>query len=275
MITRCRPLLGTFVEITVPEGDGTAAEQAFAAIEHVQRRMSFHESGSDLARLRDADPDTIVMVDRATVEVLRVAIDLHLASGGLFDVAIGCALVRSGFLPRAGLGQLRAYPGTMADLDLIDDTHVCVRRRTLLDLGGIAKGFAVDRAIAVLEHAGVAAALVNAGGDLRGFGPRDWPVHLRDADGEVRFMVPIRNCAMATSSNLVNRRRYRGSEQSPHIGAGGKCVLVSHRVSVIAATCIAADALTKVALADPALAGRLAGRYGARLLDPPKDGSAQ
>lgn len=272
MITRCRPLLGTFVEITVPERNELAAERAFAAIAHVHRRMSFHEGDSDLARLREAPTGTVVKVDEETVAVLRTAIALYGDTGGLFDVGVGRSLVRSGFLPRDHISRLDHYPGTTGDIEIVDDRHIRTHRSMLIDLGGIAKGHAVDRAAAVLMECGVGEALVNAGGDLRAFGERDWPVGLRDADGGVRFMVPARNCAIASSSNLDNRRRTRGREESPHVGYGGKSVLADRRVTVIASTCIIADALTKVALADPDLSERVALHYGARLLETPETG---
>ncbi|MEO0033296.1 MAG: hypothetical protein RIS94_3054, partial [Pseudomonadota bacterium] len=252
MPVRCRPLLGTYVEVTVPDGAEGAADAAFAAMAHVHAAMSFHDAGSDLARLRAAAAGDEVTLDPQTVRVLRVAKALFEATGGLFDVCCGRALVRAGFLPRAGIARLTDHPGTTADIAILSDTRVRVHRRVLVDLGGIAKGHAVDLAIEVLHAAGVAEGLVNAGGDLRAFGPRDWPVALRDADGEVRFMVPARDCAIATSANLDTRRRHRGETHSPHIGRAGKSVLAPERVTVVAPTCIIADALTKVAMADPA-----------------------
>jgi thiamine biosynthesis lipoprotein len=264
--------LGTFVEITVPEKHEQAAEQAFAAIAHVHNRMSFHESSSDLARLRAAIPGKPVKVDRETVAVLRMASELHLATGGLFDVAVGRTLVRNNFLPREGVIHLNRFAGTTADIEILDDDHVCCHRRVLIDLGGIAKGHAVDLAVHALLSCGVPKGLVNAGGDLRAFGEHDWPVGLRDADGEVRFMIPARDCAVATSSNLTTRRRANGAIHSPHIGHARDSILVDHRVTIVAETCIVADALTKIALADPGLAVSVIDRYGARLIATPDAG---
>lgn len=267
MITRCRPLLGTYVEVTVPDGAEPALDDAFAAMEHVNARMSFHAQDSDLARLRAAPAGAHVHLDAETVHVLRLARTLYLESGGMFEVCCGRALVRAGFLPRTGIARLTDHPGTSADIAILSDTCVRVKRRVLVDLGGIAKGHAVDRAVETLQAAGVTEGLVNAGGDLRAFGPRDWPVGLREADGDVRFMVPARDCAIASSANLGNRRRHRGIEHSPHVGPGGRSLLAPGRISVVAPTCIVADALTKVAMADPALATRIGAGYGAYLLE--------
>lgn len=254
MITRCQPWLGTLVEITVPAGHSGMISAAFDIVGHIHRRMSFHEQDSDLARLRTADAGEVVPVDRETISVLRMATAFHGATDGLFDVAIGRALVRGRYLPRAGLAHLARFPGTTADIEILDDTHVRCRRRMLIDLGGIAKGHAVDRAVETLIAAGVKTGLVNAGGDLRMFGEQDWDIQLRDADGVVRQALRARACAIASSANFLSRRKVRGQAYAPHIGRHGHPVLADYRVSVVAERCIVADAMTKVAMVEPHLA---------------------
>lgn len=266
MITRCQPLLGTLVEITVPDEAAAAVAPAFDAIAHVHALMSFHEPASDLAKLRAAMPGHTVAVNRETVAVLRTALDLYDATNGLFDVTIGRQLVRGGFLPREGLGHISRFKGTSADIAILDDVHVRIDQRVLIDLGGIAKGHAVDRAVEVLIAHGVAMGLVNAGGDLRAFGERDWPIQLRDSDGVVRFMAPARNCAIASSANLLNRKRNRGAVHGPHIGRDRQPVIFDERVTVVAELCIIADAMTKVAIIDPALADDVIRPYKGHVL---------
>ncbi|WP_298671433.1 FAD:protein FMN transferase [uncultured Sphingomonas sp.] len=261
-MTRCQPWLGTLVEITVPAESAGCVEAAFAAIRHVHERMSFHSPDSDLARLRAAAPGEAATVDRETIVVLRAALDLYRASNGLFDIGIGAALVAAGFLPAVDTPG----NGTSADIEIMDDETVTLRRPVLIDLGGIAKGYAVDRAIAVLRESGVPAACVNAGGDLAALGARHWPVALRDADGMVRHQMSLADAAMASSANLLDRRLAGGRSWSPHIGAGGKPVLSAGRVTIVADTCLFADAMTKIALADRVLAGALLRARGGEML---------
>lgn len=256
-ITRCRPLLGTLVEITVPQEAHAAIGPAFDAIAHVQACMSFHEPDSDLARLREVRSGKTIRVTRETVAVLRIALTIFRASGGLFDVTIGRQLVSSRFLPRVGREHLSRYIGTSADISIVDDTHVQINRPVLIDLGGIAKGYAVDRAVETLMAQGVPMGLVNAGGDLRAFGDHEWPILLRDADDVLRFMLPVRDCAVASSANLLNRKRHRGLPHGPHIGFDRKPVLTDRRVSVLAEQCVIADAMTKVAMVDTDLADHI------------------
>ena len=267
MVTRCRPLLGTFVEITVPDGTETEfVDRAFATIAHIHEHMSFHSENSDIAKLRNAPPGRLVKVHADTVAVLRRAAGLHRETGGLFDETIGAELVHSGFLPAPSGFARGQIDGTADDIELVDDCHIRCHRRVLIDLGGIAKGYAVDRAIAILVAGGVPEGLVNAGGDMRMFGERFWDVALRDADNSVRSAIQLGNCAVASSANLRHRRRRLMRRVTPHIGRGRRSVLAAGRVSVIADDCTTADAMTKVALVDRTLAECLLRDKGGRLL---------
>ena len=119
----------------------------------------------------------------------------------------------------------------------------------------------MDRAIEVLAEHGVPHGLVNAGGDLRAFGPIDWTIGLRDADNLVRSSITIRHCAMASSANLDNRHHLRGRQHTPHIGRNGQPVLAERRTTVMAEWCVIADAMTKVAMVDPDLADSILSEF--------------
>jgi thiamine biosynthesis lipoprotein len=264
---RCRPLLGTLVEIAVPRAAAGAVDAAFAAVAHVHARMSFHEETSDLAHLRRAPAGAAVPVDPETVAVLRLAAALREASGGVFDVSVGARLVAAGFLPRPPSVDLRRMTGAAADIEILDDHRVRCRRPLLIDLGGIAKGHAVDRAVETLLAAGVPRGIVNAGGDLRVFGPAAELVHLRGADGALEGALALQDGALASSSNRHLRRRRAGRELSPHWHGARRAVLAEAAVTVVAPRCAIADAMTKVALADPSLARTMLARWGGALVD--------
>lgn len=264
---RCRPLLGTFVTIEA-DGDVAAIDRAFARIAHVHDRMSFHAGGSDLAALRTAPWGARVAVAAETVAVLRHAARLHAETDGLFDVTVARRLVAAGFLPRPAGIDLRRMTGTAADIEIDGDAHVRVHRPALIDLGGIAKGYAVDLAVAALVAGGAAQAIVDAGGDMRLFGPVPRQIGLRDADGIVRAAIETTDIAVATSSNRHLRRRHAGRAASPHVGLAGRPVLAEDSVTVLAEDCMTADAFTKIALADRARVLALLPRHGGALLDP-------
>jgi thiamine biosynthesis lipoprotein len=123
-------------------------------------------------------------------------------------------------------------------------------------LDGIAKGFAVDQAVAALQAAGVYAGAVNAGGDLRLFGDQMQDVCVRAPDDEGRLLRigQTRAAAVATSASalLVDPR---GSDaHTPVAGA-----------TVIAADCMTADALTKPCMLAPERAAQIAAQFGAHV----------
>src|SRR5258708_3393935 len=217
-VARMRPLLGTLIEIRAggPESrvnDGIAA--AFAAIERVQRLMSFHDAGSDVSRINAAPVGREVAVDRETYCVLRHALDLGHRSDGAFDITIAPSLVAAGFLPYPRLsGPLETSASVtqvdsarFTDLELLPARAVRWRRKKgWIDLGGIAKGYAVDVAVAALRSQGMTHGLVNAGGDLRGFGERPWPIQIRAPEQPTMLLNAGSLCdaAIATSAGYFS-----------------------------------------------------------------------
>ncbi|HWX64283.1 FAD:protein FMN transferase [Bradyrhizobium sp.] len=239
---RARPLLGTYVEIDAAGLAGPALERAieaaFGAVARVHRLMSFHDPESDLSRLNRRAVAEPVAVDRWTAKVLAKARTLFDETCGLFDCAVGAELMRCGRLPSHGLGNIAS--GTFAAVEFMSDDRIRFSAPIAIDLGGIAKGFAVDRAIAALRAHGVREALVNAGGDLRVMGKTAQTIHIRcpGLDGRAIQAGLLRNAAIATSeaaATVVKQRARSASSQCAH-----------HAYSVVASTCLLADALTKV-----------------------------
>ena len=126
------------------------------------------------------------------------------------------------------------------------------RRRLTIDLGGIAKGFAVDCAVEALNKAGVQAGFVNAGGDLRVFGLQKESVHIRYPVDPRRAagIVTLQNRALATSATYFSRRKFRGDVRSALIDGQTQQPFVDDvSISVAADDCMTADALTKIVFA--------------------------
>ena len=270
-IRRCRPLLGTFVEIAA-SGTNTASLErgitaAFAAVEKVHRLMSFHDPESDVSRMnRDAFPKSVI-VHPWTWEVLETAQQFARESHGVFDIATARFLASWGYFP--GCAHQPDNAATWRDIFLRKNCRVFFRRKLVIDLGGIAKGFAVDRAVAALKTGGVKAGIVNAGGDLRVFGPISRVIHVRHP---VEPAVPagavrLAERAMATSGVYFARRKHRGEHVSPLVdGCTGRCARELISVSVAAGQCIVADALTKIVFALREQAASLLDKYRADAL---------
>jgi thiamine biosynthesis lipoprotein len=242
LVRRARPLLGTLVTVQARVGPAgadaawAAMDAAFDEVALVHGLMSAHEPGSDLARLARARAGERVALHPHTRAVLRLAQAWCRASGGAFDAhAAGERLARRGRRPalRGGDGT----PGRFLQLNLEAETIVA-DGPLRLDLGGLAKGYAVDQAVRVLRAHGVDAGLVNAGGDLRAFGDALWCIELQHPASTERTqrLLRLREGAVATSvrgDDFVTTRRQPGSWR---------------RSTVLARDCASADALTKWAL---------------------------
>ncbi len=269
-IRRARPLLGTLVDIRATAPTTALAERAvraaFAALDRVQALMSFHEPTSNVSQLNRQAAQHAVCVDGWTHQVLRRAKKMHAVSGGLFEITVAAALIRHGWLPR-GATPRAAAAGCTTDLTLLPGNRVRFRQPLLIDLGGIAKGFAVDRAIAALRRHGATAGAVNAGGDLRVFGSLRAPVHVRrpESPGEFQLLTSVQNSALATSAPYYAARMISGHACVPIIDPrNGRPSRQSDSVTVQARTCVLADALCKIVwLAGADVAAPILRRYRA------------
>jgi thiamine biosynthesis lipoprotein len=276
-VRRARPLLGTLVEIAVdddlPRADAERTiAAAFAAVARVHTLMSYHDPASELSRLNREAWLRPVTVSDETWQVLTAAQQLGAASDGLFDITVAPPLERAGFLPRHADQLPASARGSWQDIELLADQRVRLARRLRLDLGGIAKGFAVDQAIAQLRAAGIASGGVNAGGDLRVLGMAPRTVHLRDPLRPTRLLpVTTTHAAAATSAGYFRNRPWAGRVCCPIVHPGTRALCDARRsVTVFADDCQTADALTKTVYADPARADRVLQQYRARavVLDP-------
>lgn len=272
-VRRCRPLLGTLVDISVGAGDDATAlralEAGFAAIARVHRLMSFHEPASDVARLNREATFGSVQVDERTYRVLAAALEFSAASDGLFDVTVAPLLVEWGFLPACIDVRLRDPSACWRDIELLPGSRVRFARRLAIDLGGIAKGFAVDEAIAAVATARATQALVNAGGDLRAWGDAAEPVWVRDPrrPGGLIEAGLLRDSALATSADADSRRATARGETSPLVHARRRKACDAYAsVTVRAPDCMTADALTKVVLSGEPSAHAVLDRYRASAL---------
>ncbi|HEX6019509.1 MAG TPA: FAD:protein FMN transferase [Burkholderiaceae bacterium] len=264
-VRRARPLLGTLVEVGVCGSPAVASpmaacDAAFDAIADVQRQLSRFDAGSDIARFNALPEGGSLQVRSDTAVVLLAAQRLFDDSDGAFDVSLRSA--RAGWQLRGrGLHKLHA--------------------QARLDLGGIGKGHAVDRAVQALLRTGAASGWVNAGGDLRSFGGATLALKLRDERrGGVVDFGRLRDGAFATSwfgtgaRSLLSAPRAgpcptrppRGSSKvaKPHLLESAARVSTHLHVSVAAPTCLLADALTKVVAASADLHHPLLARCGAR-----------
>jgi thiamine biosynthesis lipoprotein len=256
MIRRAQPWLGTLVEITINDALDQrwldrCMTDAFAAVALIHRLMSFHDSFSDISRINRAEVGESVDVAAETLTVLSCALMLNSASNGIFNIGSASRLIQWGLLPAFQNAPLD-YDGTDTGLMIDTEQRVYKIRTAVVDLGGIAKGFAVDQAIAVLQQAGIQSACINAGGDLRAIGSIPFVVSIRDPATVtgVAHELPITNQAIATSAPYFSKRLDNNELVCALIdGRNGRAMTQPESVSVIAPNCMIADALTKIVIA--------------------------
>lgn len=254
-VERAQPWLGTLVSLRakgLPLADAhRAIDAAFKEVATVHRQMSFHEEDSDVGRLNRAGVRQPVRVHPYTLEVLKWALAIAAISGGCFDISVGAELVEWGLLPRP-VGTPRHPMGSWRDIEILPDGRVEFQRPLWIDLGGIAKGYAVDRATECLRASGAAQAVVNAGGDIRVIGRKAERIGL-----ELEFplnpvpVLELTNGSIASSSGHRHRLWHQGRVCGPHVhGVRRSPVPTDRFVCVIAERCIVADALTKIVMAE-------------------------
>jgi thiamine biosynthesis lipoprotein len=240
-----------------------ALSSAEAALRGVESRMSWRVETSDVGRLNAAKAGDVVAVTPETLEVLRSAEGMWRRTGGAFDVT--CKPVIDLWLKaretheRPGHSALAAARAASSwdDFELRREAVLKKRDGATVDLGGIAKGFAVDRAVAALKNAEVLGGLVDVGGDVRCFGrPPDgeaWRVDVRSPFRAATFVRLALNgdWAVCTSGNyeryaLIGTERYSHivdpRPDAPNALAALPAASSPASVTVIAPTATSADA---------------------------------
>lgn len=247
---RCKPLLGTYVEISIdeitedyaPSKANIAIDAAFSTIELVQQLMSFHNPLSELSIINSLAHTKTLQVHEWTYQVLATAIEIYHASNGLFNCGIGSKLLSSGMLPSYETEAFIRFGG-LEDLVLLEPHQITSKKPLRLDLGGIAKGFAVDKAVETLKALGIFSGSVNAGGDLRVFGSSPKEIHVR-SPANPNELIQI---GFLENGSIASTSAYYITGISPIINPiEMKHVELMGSYSMLAPECIHADALTKV-----------------------------
>jgi len=263
LVRRRVPVMGTIAEVAVvhtdPQAAHAAIDDAFAELRFVDRTMSRYRLDSDIGRANRRAAAAPVRVSAETAAVLRASLRWAESTDGAFAPCLGRAVelwdvaTRTAPPEASPVGRF-AGRGLYRSLDI--DTHLgapVVRlpdADAALDLGGIAKGYAVDRAVQALRDAGIEHGLVNAGGDLYALGRSEdgdaWLVGVRDpADpAHISRRFPLEDAAVATSGDYERFFEHAGRRYhhllDPRTAAPRESS--SHSVTVLANRCMDADA---------------------------------
>ena len=252
-------MMGTLVDVVVYADKDVApdaAGQAFERILQIEAAAHPSDEESPFFQVRQGEG---ARIEGDLARILEVAMDVSRASSGAFDPTLGEVVHLWGF------GRDDPHlPGPEEIQHALDNAgykrvpvgQCCSERQDIwFDLGGVAKGYAVDEAVSAFQQAGVKAGIVNAGGDLRSFGVRPrrgyWKIGVQDPDNpqELVGVLEVKEAAVATSGDY---QRYfeEGGIRYHHIldpATGYPSHSGLRGTTVIASDCATADALATAA----------------------------
>jgi thiamine biosynthesis lipoprotein len=263
-----RMVMGTFARVVVIAKDSDAAkkciESAFTQINKVDDLMSDYKSDSEISSVNRDGFEKAVQLSQSTYEVLQRSIEFSKLTDGAFDITVG---------PLVELFRKAKKKQVLPNQDEIADAKSKVgfeklkldgQKRTVqftvegmrLDVGGIAKGYAVDKAVEMMQTHGAIGGMVDLGGDIRCFGApfkgRDhWVIGLqnpnmgKDSPGrEVLLKLKMTNGAIATSGDYQQFIIIEGKRRSHIIDRKtGTSTEGLSSVTIIADNATNADAL--------------------------------
>ena len=188
-------------------------EEVFAVMENLEGMLSRFIDGSDVANINERAGQW-VKASPITLEVIELGLELGERTGGVFDITVGAVLDLWGF--GSGRYHVPSEEEIASALDTVDYTKVEVDRSqsmvripegTVLDLGGIAKGYIIDAGTQVLRDANVERSIVNAGGDISVIGRRPdslpWRVGVQNPEkpSQIRWILPLDDESVVTSGD--------------------------------------------------------------------------
>ncbi|MDH3257671.1 MAG: FAD:protein FMN transferase, partial [Nitrospinota bacterium] len=213
---RTQFIMGTLVEITVSHSDPeliqTVTTQAFDEMARIEQLMSTYIPDSEISRINRAAGKEAIAVSPEVEEVLREGIYWSEQSGGAFDITVEPLVQLWDFdgekeiIPGESTIRKTATLVNYKNIEIKDHTVRLKRRGMAINVGGLAKGYAVDRAISILRSR-VSNGIVNAGGDLFAFGQKSkqnsWTIGLQHPrkPQDLLAAFAVKNQAVATSGD--------------------------------------------------------------------------
>lgn len=219
-VEKSRFLLDTLVRISVYDQNcpvkkaESAIDHAFDLMQELEAKTSVHIDTSEVAQIVQQAGRETVKVSKETVRLLKQSVEISRQTGGLFDVTIGPVKDLWGFSGTSfrvpDSAEIHSVLSRVNYRDILFEKDAVMLRSSgmEIDLGGIAKGYIIDRAVAFLEEAGIRSGIVEAGGDLRIWGSHPyrelWKIgikHPRGNGNDLIGMIQTKAISIATSGD--------------------------------------------------------------------------
>jgi thiamine biosynthesis lipoprotein len=253
-----RDIMGTRISLDLWHTDSAQAEdcsrQVFTEMYRIDALMSSYLASSEVSYINDNAAITNVEVSDELLQLIRRSLHFSQISGGAFDITYASV----GYAYDYRRHQQPSDQAVAQNLDAIDYRHIELDDHGIhfknsavrIDLGGIAKGYAVDRAIDILRECGINQAMVSAGGDSRIIGDRGgrpWMIGIQHPrkDDDIALRLPLSDIAISTSGDY-QRYFIEDGKRIHHIinPATGRSAEASWSASVTGPDAMTTDALS-------------------------------
>jgi thiamine biosynthesis lipoprotein len=265
LVQRARVAMGSELQLTAWTADEASALAAFDAVfaefDRLESLMSVWREGSDIVRLNRAAGEHPVRVAAETVEILHIAHQISEWTGGTFDVTFGALSDLWKFdhdqdntIPDASEVHRRLALIDYRALEIDDQKGTAFLRRKGMraHLGGIGKGYAVDRAVAILRGRGLRSFMIQAGGDMYAAGQRGdrpWRLGIQDPRGPAGLSFATLELSDSTFSTSGDYERFfmKDGRRYHHIidPSTGEPARACRSVTLVTDRAVVADALAK------------------------------
>lgn len=232
--------------------------QVFANMHRIDALMSPYKPGSEISAINRYAAIGAVSVSKELFDLISKSTEISLLSGGAFDITFASLGHQYNYRENKGPSQEQINQS----LDSIDYKSLTLKDNTVhfskpsmrIDLGGIAKGYAVDQGIQILKRCGIQHAIVTAGGDSRILGDkkgRPWMMGIQHPrkKQKMALVLPLSNSAISTSGDY-ERFFLRNGERIHHIinPSTGRSAKSAWSASVIGPDATSTDALSTTLL---------------------------
>jgi len=250
-------IMGTSYMVKIPDAGGDVLlDKAVAELNDVEGKFSSYLPESEISKINRMAGVDYVAVSKEVSGLIKTALEISRQSKGAFDPTVGPLLEAWGFKEHIArfpsdenIREVLGLTGT--DKVIVESDRVKLLKKGMeLDLGGIAKGYAVDKAVSVLRNSGIDNAIVEVGGDLyclgSGVDSKGWKIGIRDPrnDNVIIATITITDKGVATSGNYENYFMHEGVRFShiidPRTGYPVQGSVAS--VTVVSSECAISDA---------------------------------
>jgi thiamine biosynthesis lipoprotein len=238
MIRRNKPLLGTFVEITILDDRNDSlliTEKMYRKIEKMELIFSYHNKESELYKINQiGKPIVNLKLSPQMAKLLKIAQKFSKLSDGIFDVTA------EPYIYNKNIG---CYKNIFINKNLLS-TNMPI----IMNLGGIAKGFIVDVISQKMLKMGLKNFIVNAGGDMYVASDVTQKIAIRDPFDYAKIVkyIQVKNCAIATSTITGSAKLAGGMSCAVYRNSNKKPI--NQHVTIVSKKCVVADILTKIYL---------------------------